>query len=119
KEESICEAKAAYVIAAHALEIQTIARDADMCVRVRDRPVIGQSSATSFPPPLWGKDRERGTTRTASVFYLTSNKRRDQLLLSLASRAVLRRHPSPCPSPTRGEGAVGRAPSQHTRCARG
>src|SRR5262245_27385569 len=25
-------------------------------------PVVGQGSATTFPPPLWGRDRERGTT---------------------------------------------------------
>src|SRR5262245_26940000 len=30
-------------------------------------PAVGQSSAPTFPPPLWGRDRERGRTRTASV----------------------------------------------------
>src|SRR5438132_725308 len=32
-------------------------------------PGVGQSSATAFPPPLWGRDRERGRIITASVLY--------------------------------------------------
>jgi hypothetical protein len=35
---------------------------------------LGQSGATAFPPPLWGRDRERGRTRTAFVSYLRLNK---------------------------------------------
>src|SRR5215468_5549202 len=34
-----------------------------ICERIRGCcSQVGQSSATSFPPPLWGRDRERGTT---------------------------------------------------------
>src|SRR5205823_11533856 len=36
--------------------------------------VLGQSSATWFPPPLWGRDRERGATRTAFPLSLRLNK---------------------------------------------
>jgi hypothetical protein len=30
---------------------------------------VGQSRATSFPPPLWGRDRERGGDSTPSVRF--------------------------------------------------
>src|SRR5262245_49980750 len=82
----------------------------------------GQSSATTFPPPLWGRDREGGTTRTAFISSLTSNKCQPSCpspLMRLASCSVLRGHPPPCPSPTGGEGTVWRVPSQLMQCACG
>src|SRR5215467_12004592 len=93
----------------------------------------GQSRATSFPPPLWGRDRERGTARTASASFLRPNNCKSSfssLCTALALHSVPRRHPSPCPSPTIraftpvcdglwGEGTVRRAPSQLTHRACG
>src|SRR5215471_470268 len=36
------------------------------CTHLRECwSAVGQSGATAFPPPLRGRDRERGTTRTA------------------------------------------------------
>src|SRR5215831_10080161 len=44
------------------------------CTHLRECwSAAGQSGATAFPPPLWGRDRERGTTSTASVSHLKSN----------------------------------------------
>src|SRR5262249_32790954 len=43
---------------------------AKACTHVRECwSAVGQSGATAFPPPLWGRDRERGTTSTASVLH--------------------------------------------------
>src|SRR4029453_16743831 len=82
----------------------------------------GQSRAPTFPPPLWGRDREGGTTRTASVWYLMSIKTQpllSSLFAALASLAAFYRPPPPCPPPTWGEGTVRRAPSQLTQCVCG
>jgi hypothetical protein len=76
---------------------------------------FGQSSPTAFPPPLWGRDRERGATSTAFVLKAKKDKGR-KCLGSLRTRpallSVLCRHPSPCPSPTRGEGTLWHGPLQ-------
>src|SRR5215510_4818352 len=87
-----------------------------VCERIRGcGREVWQSSATPFPPPLWGRDRERGTTALllVHVYDLTNPakcRQRSFSSLERASRSVHRRHPSPCPSPTRGEGTVGHAP---------
>ena len=101
------------------------ARHAHIRERMRGcRLGFGQSSATPFPPPLWGRDRERGRTALllAHVYDPISPTECSELSLSSlkrTSRPVHRRHPSPFPSPTRGEGTVRYAPSQLTRCACG
>src|SRR3979409_1993547 len=41
-------------------------------------PAVGQNSATTFPPPLGGRDRERGRTRTASVSCSLLVRERDR-----------------------------------------
>src|SRR5262249_49010807 len=68
--------------------------------------------ATSFPPPLWGRDRERGGDNAPSV---RQNLCRSSMLGSVRScsrptselkHAYCLLYPSPCPSPTRGEGTM-------------
>src|SRR5262249_18449367 len=91
------------------------------CQNLREGwPSIGQGGGTGFPPPLRGRDRERGAECTAFVSYLGLDKCSEPSLLNLRTRlvshSVLCLHPSPCPSPTRGEGTVWRAPSQIARC---
>src|SRR5262245_16509376 len=101
------------------------ARHAHICERIRGRaPQVGQSGATPFPPPLWERDRERGKAELllAHVYDLTNPAECRQCScssLERASRSMHRRHPSPCPSPTRGEGTVGHAPSQLAQYACG
>src|SRR5215470_14384955 len=63
---------------------------------------IGASNAYAIPLPLWGRDRERGRTRTASVCLLLFVS----LQTSRALRSVFGSEASPCPSPTRGEGTL-------------
>src|SRR5262249_54300600 len=69
-----------------------------------------KSGATAFPPPLWGRDREGGTTRTAVISIPmpgecrfktpdTRNLHSQNLRVEAASRALRCRHPLPCPSP--------------------
>src|SRR5689334_11294183 len=81
----------------------------------------GQNSATTFPPPLWGRDRERGTTALLLVRINDPISPAPQPFAVLqsggSSSSVRCGHPSPCPSPTRGEGTMWRAPSHLTQGA--
>src|SRR5690242_3614695 len=71
----------------------------------------GQSNATTFPPPLWGRDRERGTTALLLVRSHDPISPAPQPFAVLrsgeASSSVPCGHPSPCPSPTRGREPCG------------
>src|SRR5256885_7124092 len=88
---------------------------------------VGQSGATAFPPPLWGRDRERGTTALplyiSAIFICAIHKCRQMqraVVLESVHEASLALGASwPPLSPTRGEGTVGHAPSQLTQCVRG
>src|SRR5262245_17687810 len=70
---------------------------------------LGQSGATAFPPPLWGRDRERGTTSTAPVSYLRSNKCRQRVRVCAANNPAqcLVATPLPVPPPQGGREPCG------------
>src|SRR5258705_7940565 len=83
----------------------------------------GQSTATAFPPHLWGRDRERGGDKTPNVKRAV---RSAKVGISDMKQTLCRPHPPPCPSPTiraftpvcdglRGDGTVRHAPSQPTQ----
>jgi len=82
---------------------------------------VAKVDATAFPPPLWGRDRERGTGEQeiqrhfAGVSMLEDV---EQNCSTWNARTDLRAcgHPSPCPSPTRGEGTMWHRRLQHERC---
>src|SRR5262245_19755580 len=83
------------------------------------RRFVGQSSATAFPPPLRGRNREGGTTSTESVYCTGRTNNRSGVLASgVRANEYVRAqcHPPPCPSPAGGEGTVWHAPSQLARC---
>src|SRR5690349_15170012 len=77
-----------------------------------------QSGATAFPPPLWGRDRESGTAAPLLVSTIQQVRlhaaTHHSRVGEAASCSARRGHPSPCPSPTRGEGTVWLAPSHLT-----
>jgi hypothetical protein len=61
---------------------------------------------TTFPPPLWGRDREGGTPQTPdpekrTVFPSTVCSEKPRVATDSEQMA----YPPPHPSPTRGEGA--------------
>src|SRR5690348_6801686 len=82
-------------------------------------------SATWFPSTLWERDRERGGDKALRARLLPIVKRRTAGGRDLSDRgyepkaALL--YPSPCPSPTRGEGTLwhcsAHLPATHPRAA--
>src|SRR5437870_4879405 len=83
--------------------------------------VVGQNSATSFPPPLRGRDREGGASGIGSVPNPKLDDKRglqrsrnSSQRTGPASSLVRCRYPPPCPSPARGEGTVWHELSQIT-----
>src|SRR4051794_23945584 len=79
---------------------------------------VAKASATAFPPPLRGRDREGGRTRQGSRSLFHSRQIQSVTLSCSPRRICLApspcRHPSPCPSPARGEGTVWLASSPLT-----
>src|SRR5215470_11133487 len=67
------------------------------------------------PSPLVGEGQGEGYNNAATIrlVSLKAVSRRCRIGTGLAFR--VRRHPSPCPSPTRGEGTMWRAPSRLTQ----
>ena len=69
-----------------------------------------KSGATAFPPPMWGRDREGGTTGTAVVFNSMPGKSGSKtpdfwnLRTEAGSRAVRCRHPPSLSLPHMGGG---------------
>src|SRR6266700_7376021 len=74
---------------------------------------------TRFPPPLWGRDRERGGDKAPSaklVLCTNSGTTAGCTCCTLRTQQMQRvLYPSPCPSPTRptrGEGTLWRCSAQ-------
>jgi len=74
--------------------------------------LLGQSSATAFPAPLRGRDREGGGRNTPST-KLTLREASAEASELKQTQWVL--YPPPCPSPAGGEGTVEHASSQLTQ----
>src|SRR5947209_6363631 len=79
-----------------------------------------KNSATSFPPPLRGRDRERGNLQAQRLpptrFRILSTSK---LATGESLLAEFHCHPPPCPSPARGEGTMWHAPSHRAACEPG
>src|SRR5689334_10602077 len=85
-----------------------------ICKRVRERCVrLGRALPQRSLPPCGGGTGRGVSTRTASVSCRSEVCERDDPL----ARCLVA-NPSPCPSPTRGEGTLGRGPSPLTQCVR-
>src|SRR5262245_42899431 len=85
---------------------------------------VAKMRAPRFPPPLWGRDRDRGGDDAPSARLVPDTRTTDGFAWrDLSDRryepeaALL--YPSPCPSPTRGEGTLwylsALSPAMHPR----
>src|SRR6266436_2069485 len=85
-----------------------------MVIRPQAHSVRCEGACPTVPSPLVGEGQGEGWRRNSEreaclVHRLTNNMKQRSCLF----------YPSPCPSPARGEGTVGHAPSHLTPCACG
>src|SRR5262245_17928142 len=84
---------------------------------------VAKMRAPRFPPPLWGRDRERGGDDAPSARLVPDTRTTagctwpDLSDRSYEPEAALL-YPSPCPSPTRGEGTLWHRSAHLQQCTR-